>query len=133
MLIFHYIVGNANAHGKNYALLYRERVADLAPLYDVVCTAVYPRLAKNLAMTIGERSVPDTIQLKHWLKLVADTRGAERLLGKHMINLAGQIRGQADILLAELKDEGISHDILKSIRSVIETRATYLLRITEKT
>ena len=133
VLIFHYLVGNADAHGKNYALLYRERVAGLAPLYDVVCTAVYPRLAKNLAMAIGKRSVPDTIQLKHWLTLVADTKGAQRLLVKHMIDLAGQIRGHADNLLTELNDEGVSHDILKSIQSVIETRATHLLRITEKT
>ena len=133
MLIFHYLVGNADAHGKNYALLYRERVADLAPLYDVVCTAVYPRLAKNLAMAIGERSVPGTIQLKHWLTLVADTKSAQRLLVKHMIDLAGQIRGHADKLLTELKDEGVSHDILKSIRSIVETRTTHLLRITEKT
>ena len=133
MLIFQYLVGNADAHGKNYALLYRERVADLAPLYDVVCTAVYPRLAKNLAMAIGERSVPDTIQLKHWLTLVAETKGAERLLVKHILELAGRIRKQADTLLSELNDEGISHDILTSIRSVIETRASHLLRITEKT
>ncbi|MEQ9448133.1 MAG: HipA domain-containing protein, partial [Rhodospirillaceae bacterium] len=45
MLIFHYLVGNADAHAKNYALLYRDGTPDLAPLYDVVCTAAYPRLA----------------------------------------------------------------------------------------
>ncbi|WP_247391274.1 HipA domain-containing protein, partial [Bradyrhizobium sp. 143] len=66
MLIFHYLVGNANAHGKNYALLYRG-----AGPRDVVCTVAYPRLAKKLAMAIGGRSVPDTIQLQHWLTLVS--------------------------------------------------------------
>ncbi|WP_234819265.1 HipA domain-containing protein [Sinorhizobium meliloti] len=93
MLIFHYLVGNADAHGKNYALLYREREPDLAPLYDVVCTAAYTRLAKKLAMAIGERSVPDTIHLKQWLALVPETKGAQRLLVKDMTDLAGQIRG----------------------------------------
>lgn len=61
MLIFHYLVGNADAHGKNYALLYRGKTPDLAPLYDVVCTAAYPRLAKKLAMAIGGRAIADTI------------------------------------------------------------------------
>jgi serine/threonine-protein kinase HipA len=131
MLIFHYLVGNADAHGKNYALLYRGRTPDLAPLYDVLCTAVYPRLAKKLAMAIGGRAIADTIQLKHWLTLVPDTKGAQRLLVKNMTELAGRIRVEADKLLAEFEEAGIAHEILKAIRAVIETRATHLLRITE--
>jgi serine/threonine-protein kinase HipA len=132
MLVFHYLVGNADAHGKNYALLYRGRNPDLAPLYDVVCTAAYPRLAKKMAMAIGGRSVADTIQLNHWLTLVPDTRGAQRLLIKDMIELAERIGSEADNLLAEFEEAGISHGILKAIRGVIETRAAHLLRIVEK-
>ena len=48
MVIFNYLVGNADAHAKNYALLYSDRVPDLAPLYGVICTAAYPRLAAGL-------------------------------------------------------------------------------------
>ncbi len=132
MLIFHYLVGNADAHGKNYALLYRDRTPDLAPLYDVVCTAAYPRLAKKMAMAISGRSVADTIQLEHWLTLVPDTRGAQRLLIKDMTDLAGRIGDEADKLLAVFEDAGIKHGILKIIRAVIETRAAHLLRIAEK-
>lgn len=131
MLIFHYLVGNADAHGKNYALLYRGKAPDLAPLYDVLCTAAYPRLAKKLAMAIGGRSIADTIQLKHWLTLVPDTRAAQRLLVRDMTDLAGSIGDEADKLLAEFEDAGITHEILKTIRAVIETRAAHLLRITE--
>ena len=133
MLIFHYLVGNADAHGKNYALLYRGKSPDLAPLYDVVCTAAYPRLAEKLAMAVGGRSIADTIQLKHWLTLVPDTRGAQRLLIKDMAELSGRIKGEADKLLAEFEGTGITHEILKAIRAVIEARATYLLRVTENT
>ncbi len=130
-LIFHYLVGNADAHGKNYALLYRGKVPDLAPLYDVVCTAAYPRLAKKQAMAIGGRSVPDTIQLKHWLTLVPETRGAQRLLVKDMAELAARIGKEADGLLTEFEEAGITHAVLKAIRGVIETRATQLLSITQ--
>ena len=130
-LIFHYLVGNADAHAKNYALLYRGKIPDLSPLYDIVCTAAYPRLAKKQAMAIGGRSIPDTIQLIHWLTLVPDTRGAQRLLVKDMAELAEHIREQADQLLAEFEATGITHEILKTVRAVIETRATHMLRITE--
>lgn len=129
MLIFHYLVGNADAHGKNYALLYRGNVADLAPLYDVVCTAAYPRLAKKLAMAIGGRLVPDTIQLQHWLTLVPDTRGAQRLLIGDLREFAERIRCEADDLLAAFADEGIAHEILKTVRGVIKIRAAHVLRI----
>lgn len=131
-LIFHYLVGNADAHGKNYALLYRGKVPDLAPLYDVVCTAAYPRLAKKQAMAIGGRLVPDTIQLKHWLTLVPETRGAQRLLVKDIAELAGRIGREADELLAEFEEAGIAHGVLEIIRGVIETRSAHLLRIIEQ-
>ena len=131
-LIFHYLVGNADAHGKNYALLYREKTPDLAPLYDVVCTTAYPRLAKKLAMTIGGRNIPDTIQWSQWKALVPNTRAAQRLLAKDMTELASAIRGEADSLLAEFKEAGIDHAILKIVRSTIETRAAHVLGITEK-
>lgn len=130
-LIFHYLVGNADAHAKNYALLYRGKTPDLAPLYDVVCTAAYPQLAKKQAMAIGTRSIPDTIHLKHWLTLVPDTRGAQRLLVRDMGNLAGRIGPEADKLLVEFHSAGISHDVLKTVRAIIETRATRLLRIVQ--
>jgi serine/threonine-protein kinase HipA len=131
MLIFHYLVGNADAHGKNCALLYHGDTPDLAPLYDVVCTAAYPRMAKKLAMAIGRRSLPDTIQLKHWLTLVPETRGAQRLLIRDIATMAGRIEDEADTLLAELSGVGEDHAILKSVRAIIAARATHLLRITQ--
>ncbi len=51
---FTVLIGNADAHGKNLALLHTtaENVA-LAPLYDTVPTALWPRLRKEAAMAIG--------------------------------------------------------------------------------
>ena len=132
MLLLQYLVGNADAHGKNYALLYHGNTPDLAPLYDVVCTAAYPRLAKKLAMKIGGRAVPYTIQLKHWLTLVPDTKAAQRLLISDIANLAGNIDGEAAALLVELSDAGVQHPILKTVRGVIATRAAHLLRIIDR-
>lgn len=132
MLIFHYLVGNADAHAKNYALLYNERVPDLAPLYDVVCTAAYPRLAKKLAMQIGGRGIPDTIQLEHWYSLVPSTRAAQRLLTTQLGELASAIEPAADELLAELTAEGINHPILQTIRTVIAKRAGHIAKVVDK-
>jgi serine/threonine-protein kinase HipA len=132
MLIFHYLVGNADAHGKNYALLYGSDEPDLAPIYDVVCTAVYPRLSKRLAMKIGGRDVPDTIQLKHWATLVPDTKSSQRVLVRDLAQMAERIVSESGMLLAELADEGINHPILTAIRKVISSRAGLLQRAAEQ-
>lgn len=128
MLIFHYLVGNADAHGKNYALLYNGRAPDLAPLYDVVCTAAYPNLAKPLAMTLGGRNLADTIQLRHWLTLVPDTKPAQRLLTNELAKMAEKIGSEADQLLEELRADEIDHPIFSSIRKIIATRAQLIQR-----
>lgn len=39
--IFNYAVGNGDAHGKNFALLYEDDRVALAPLHDLTSTAVY--------------------------------------------------------------------------------------------
>jgi len=83
-------------------------------------------------MAIGGRAVLDTIQLKHWLTLVPETRGAQRLLVKDMKDLAERVGSEADKLLVEFKNSGIRHDILQTVRSVIETRAVHILRIVKQ-
>ena len=54
--IFNVIVGNADAHGKNFSILYRSGSPRLAPLYDLLCTAYYRDLSKSFAMKIGKRA-----------------------------------------------------------------------------
>ncbi|WP_338025624.1 hypothetical protein [Bradyrhizobium zhanjiangense] len=70
--------------------------------------------------------------MQHWLTLVPATRGAQRLLIKDIKESADRIRSAADNLLMEREEAGATHAILKAIRAVIETRASHLLRITEK-
>lgn len=50
-------LGNRDAHAKNYSLLRRGGKASLAPLYDLVCTEVYPDLSTQLPQRIGEAKV----------------------------------------------------------------------------
>ncbi len=40
-LVFNVLIGNCDAHGKNYSLLYDSPAPSLAPLYDLVSTAAY--------------------------------------------------------------------------------------------
>ena len=53
-ITFTVLIGNADAHGKNLALLHSTpETVTLAPLYDTVPTALWPRLRSRAAMAIG--------------------------------------------------------------------------------
>lgn len=48
------VSGNADAHLKNWGLLYADRrTPRLSPAYDLVSTVVYPRLDEELALSLG--------------------------------------------------------------------------------
>lgn len=52
-VFFNLLIGNADAHAKNFSLLYRTTRPDLAPAYDLVATMVYPQLDQSLAMKMA--------------------------------------------------------------------------------
>ena len=73
-VIFNMLIGNADAHGKNYSLLYRQGERRLAPCYDLVCTLAWPELSKTPAMKIGQCDSLDAITPVHWQKMTAEAR-----------------------------------------------------------
>jgi serine/threonine-protein kinase HipA len=64
--IFNLIIGNADAHAKNFSLLHRDGAIVLAPLYDLLSTVAYPDLSPKLAMKIAGKATLDEIELRHW-------------------------------------------------------------------
>ena len=53
-VVFNLVIGNCDAHGKNYSLLFHNGAARLTPIYDAVCTIVYPNLTRKFSMKIGK-------------------------------------------------------------------------------
>ena len=69
-VLFNYFIGNGDAHGKNFSLLYslpdEPFSVRLAPLYDLVSTASYPEIAQSMAMRIGKQWHPDELRVQNW-------------------------------------------------------------------
>ncbi|MGB5077977.1 MAG: type II toxin-antitoxin system HipA family toxin [Sphingorhabdus sp.] len=72
--IFNLIIGNADAHAKNFSLLHKDGAITLAPLYDLLSTVLCPELSPKLSMKIGGKSVLDDIEARHWERFAADTQ-----------------------------------------------------------
>jgi serine/threonine-protein kinase HipA len=73
-LFFNLLIGNADAHGKNFALLFGEQSAQLAPAYDLLCTQAYPALSEAFAMKIGPARRQQELTPLAWQELAREAR-----------------------------------------------------------
>ena len=126
MIIFNYLIGNADAHGKNFSLLYRENKPQLAPAYDLLSTAVYPDLSEKMAMKIGGKYKPREVCLRHFHKLVPDTKAARSAIDKQVKEMSDKIVDAAHKVKADLEAEGLTSEIFAAIIKIIEERSMRL-------
>ena len=92
-VIFNYLTGNSDAHGKNISLLLLAEGPVLAPFYDLISTRIYAHygLTSGLAMKIGGASDPDSIRKEHW-ELFAEEAGIKpRLVLNRIAEMAKRI------------------------------------------
>ncbi|WP_303758595.1 HipA domain-containing protein [Sphingobium yanoikuyae] len=62
LVVFNLVIGNADAHLKNFSLLEQERGLRLSPAYDLLNTLVYPQYDRQTALAIdGEKRQFDQI------------------------------------------------------------------------
>lgn len=127
LLIFNYLIGNADAHGKNHSLIYNGRKPQLAPAYDLLCTDIYPNLSKKMAMKIGGKYDPETVHLRHWHQLVPDTIVAKRNLEKTLLDSANQILPRAKAVISSFTTDNPSSGVFDQILSVIGARAKHII------
>lgn len=65
-LAFNTAVGNSDAHGKNYSLLFAKDQARLAPLYDVLPLSLWPEYDQRVSMHIDGAFHPGQINAHRW-------------------------------------------------------------------
>jgi len=120
-VIFNYLVGNNDAHGKNFSLLYpRAGIEDvqvrLAPLYDLVSTIYYPELSQEMAMKIGGEYSSANVTPQSFEKLAEEAGLAKPLVRRRVPELA-------DAILSTLPNLEIQNPITESVAALIKKRA----------
>lgn len=126
IVIFNYLIGNADAHGKNFSFLHKQGKPSLAPAYDLLSTAIYPDLGSKMAMKIGGKYEPEEVFPRHWHRLIADTATAKKNLEKTLSEMSATVLREAEKLKNDLKKDGITSPIFDSIISVIKQRGERL-------
>jgi serine/threonine-protein kinase HipA len=126
-LLLNFLLGNSDAHGKNFALLYeRQAGVRLAPLYDVVSTAVYPDVIDRMAMAIGGVTDPDEVDLQAWTRL-AEECDLSRGIGPIIRRRTAAVRRVARTWREEALRDGWHRDVIDAIVEVCDRRAAQLL------
>jgi serine/threonine-protein kinase HipA len=72
LVIYNAIIGNADAHGKNYSMLYDGTDRRLSPGYDLVSTVCWPALSTTPAMKIGGSNSINSVLGGHWRKFAEE-------------------------------------------------------------
>ena len=125
-LIFNVLIGNADAHGKNYSILYRKTERRLAPFYDLVCTLAWPELSKTPAMKIGKSESIETITPAHWQKMAGESRVGWPMLRERIAGLCGKC---VDALQDEAVLNAVNDPVMaERVAGIIQERASSLLQ-----
>lgn len=104
-LVFNTLVGNCDAHGKNYSLFLRsDGSVELCPLYDALCTRVWQETSDLLAMPINSKNRASELSLSDWTAEAAASGICEDDFVGAVEAIAAQIATHALAVLAKYPD-----------------------------
>ena len=124
LMIFNYLIGNNDAHGKNFSILhYDNGEIKFAPAYDILCSQVYPELSNKMAMKIGGHYNHDEILLRHFEKFANENNISFTQLKKVIKNQCEILPDTVDNVINSFENK-----IGKDILSVAQKNCTRLLK-----
>ncbi len=107
-VVFDYLVGNTDAHVKNFSLLYTTdlRGVRLAPLYDMVSTTVYGESTRDMAFGIGGRYRLEELDRDSFKAAAKDSGLGEKLAMRRFDELRDTVISALDAAAEELSAQG---------------------------
>ena len=133
-VVFNALIGNHDAHAKNFSLLYsgqsKNAAPTLAPLYDMLCTVVYDHLSPKMAMKLGSKYKFAKVHARHWEQFAQDAGLSKAQTKKRVLKIAQQLPTVARGLRAKQPFAGRSL-INKMVKLIDQRAALTIRRLTE--
>jgi len=127
-VIFNALIGNHDAHGKNFSLLYGGKTPVLAPFYDLLSTAIYPQLTPKMAMKLGSKYKFSELEARHWEQFAEESGLAKAATRKRLQQLATELPAAARKLQAAPQHGFAGNAVVEQIVQLIEQRCALTLR-----
>jgi len=120
-LLFNFLIANHDAHAKNYSLLLDGPGSiRLAPLYDLISTAVYPGTDRKLAMRYGGENRPEYLRGRHLDRLAQDLAVKPALVRRRALALRERMEVALEearrLLPLEFQDRPIVERVIEMAR-----------------
>ncbi len=127
-LIFNLLIGNADAHSKNYSMIYRGTERRLAPFYDIVSTIVWPELSKRLAMNIGKGEDVNDLNPDHFRRLAEEASLGWPMVRERIESRSNRVLEtlQAGELVAASPDRGMATRVSELATQRCQRMLSYL-------
>ena len=80
-IVFDYVLGNTDAHIKNFSLLYSYDLGEkrLSPAYDMISTAIYEASTREMSFSIGGKRSLDNIGRDDFKKMASEVGIGEKI------------------------------------------------------
>ena len=120
-----YLIGNCDAHLKNYSLFLNGGVAvSLAPVYDLVCTTIYDgrfggELNRSMGIRIGDHLNIDRVTPSDFLLLARDMRQPKRVAATILEELVGSMEAAFETAAIELAKVGAGDDAYAMAQRIV--------------
>jgi serine/threonine-protein kinase HipA len=126
-LLFNFLIGNHDAHSKNYSLLLEGPGAvRLAPLYDLLATAVYHGLSRKLAMRYGGEYRPQYLRGRHLERLATQLAVRGSLVRQRALAVTEATLAGTDAARAQLPARFADAQVIDAIQALLSERAERL-------
>jgi serine/threonine-protein kinase HipA len=125
-VIYATIIGNADAHGKNWSFLYPPGKRRLAPLYDLVCTLAWPEFSTRMAMKIGSAWTLPEVAPAHFRKMAESVRLGWPSMRARIYELSACVADDVAHIEVPAAREGVDR-----LRKIIHERAGRMADLVE--
>ena len=122
-VVFNVVIGNADAHGKNFSILYSAGGPGLAPLYDLLCTVIYPQLSPGFAMKVGRHARLEDLDSRDWAAFAEKAELRPPFVLRRVGELATRIAEVVAATAGDLKSAGLSESALQQLSVLVQERA----------
>ena len=120
--VFNFIVGNGDAHAKNFSVVYRNAVPRLSPAYDIMSTAIYPEVGRRMAMKVDGEYAFKWVTRDKFVRMANKSGIAQRIVSRELDKMIRHVERSLPKVVVEagrLFPHRIYHTIAQGITARI--------------
>jgi serine/threonine-protein kinase HipA len=125
--LLQFLIGNSDAHGKNFSFFCRREGLEPTPFYDLVSTVQYESIVHEMAMAYGDEFELEKITPFAFADFAHQTGLDRKYLSREMKRLARLALQHAPVLAADPVYQEGEKELVERIAALVQQQAQKLL------